>query len=329
MTGLPDLDTPSAQEHHDDVDEMAPGDNPSPEQPRRRYEPHPIAQCWPSMSGPDFARLCESLRELGLLQPIVLYEGMLLDGRHRQRGCEVTGVTPRYIEYTGHDPVGYAVGVNETRRFLGASQRSIVAGMLATLGRGGDGRNQHGRVAQDCATLTQTEAAQKLGVSRRAVQMARKVLNDAPELAEQVAAGKLSISAATRTLEGTKSEPKQPRSAQVAPAVESEQPTCSTPSVAVVTPSALTPGTAKWRELMPRFAIDGFKSICTNLEPMRPCVRDFDAHGVAVFNDHQRRFLDAAMDAYDAMVQAEKAASASAELSDADQLILAMGMSLG
>jgi hypothetical protein len=86
--------------------------------------------------------------------------------------------------------VALEVSLNLRRRHLSESQRAMVAANIATLPKGA---NQH---AQVCAP-TQTEAADMLNVSRRTVQAAAKVRDEAvPELVEAVQAGAVSVSAA-------------------------------------------------------------------------------------------------------------------------------------
>jgi len=44
-------------------------------------EHHPLAEIFPEMNGSEFEGLKASIRANGLRQPIVLYEGKVLDGR--------------------------------------------------------------------------------------------------------------------------------------------------------------------------------------------------------------------------------------------------------
>jgi N6-adenosine-specific RNA methylase IME4/ParB-like chromosome segregation protein Spo0J len=154
---------------------------------------HVIANCWPLVEGQEFTALCESIVRHGLLSPIVLYEGRILDGRNRYRACMQAGVQPSFEEYTGEDPVEFCRAKNEVRRHLDTSQRSMVAARLATLSHGGDRRTQ----AASLPVETQATAADKLKVSERSVRDAKKVISSAvPELAAAVDQGLIAVSTA-------------------------------------------------------------------------------------------------------------------------------------
>jgi hypothetical protein len=66
----------------------------------------------------ELNKLVEDLKQYGLLTPIVVYEDKILGGRNRDRGCFEAEVTPRYVEYTGSDPLGFIVSANLHRRHL-------------------------------------------------------------------------------------------------------------------------------------------------------------------------------------------------------------------
>ena len=50
----------------------------------------------------DFARLVDSIREDGLMDPITVWQGQVIDGRHRYAACAEAGVERRF-EYLGDD----------------------------------------------------------------------------------------------------------------------------------------------------------------------------------------------------------------------------------
>ena len=55
------------------------------------YQPHPHSEIFPLMEGDEFDGLVESIAKHGLLEPIVLYEGKILDGRNRYRAAREVG----------------------------------------------------------------------------------------------------------------------------------------------------------------------------------------------------------------------------------------------
>jgi hypothetical protein len=88
---------------------------------------HPAALLFPMMQGPELGLLIEDIEAHGLHEPIVLYQGQILDGRNRLRACELAGVAPRFEEWDGvGSPVAFVMSRNLHRRHLNESQRSIV-----------------------------------------------------------------------------------------------------------------------------------------------------------------------------------------------------------
>ena len=91
----------------------------------KHYPFHPAASIFPlNDRGPEFEALVEDIkRNKGLLHPIVLHEGKILDGCRRYRACNKAGVTPRFVAWDGKGlPVEYVFSVNALRRHSTASQ---------------------------------------------------------------------------------------------------------------------------------------------------------------------------------------------------------------
>lgn len=160
------------------------GANTSP--PPARF--HPFANIFPMVAEDQLQELAQDIKDRGLLDPIVLHQGKILDGRCRYLACEITEVELKFQDYVGDDPLSYVVSCNLRRRHLSESQRAMVAAKVADLKRGA---NQHSE------GLPIGRAAAMLNVSERSVARAKKVLHQgSPELVSAVEGGELPVSAA-------------------------------------------------------------------------------------------------------------------------------------
>ena len=81
-------------------------------------EYHPIAEDFPKLPSDELRALARDIKANGLHEPIWLFEGKILDGRHRYQACLTEGVEPRFIEYEGGDPVAFVESMNYHRRHL-------------------------------------------------------------------------------------------------------------------------------------------------------------------------------------------------------------------
>jgi hypothetical protein len=93
----------------------------------RRPPLHPACKLFPALGQDELRELADDIAANGLRNPIVMYQGKLLDGRNRWDACELAGVEPRFTEFQGDDPIGWVVSQNLIRRHLTASQRAVVA----------------------------------------------------------------------------------------------------------------------------------------------------------------------------------------------------------
>ncbi|MDB4261354.1 ParB N-terminal domain-containing protein [bacterium] len=166
-------------------------------------QPHPYADLFPMMDKKALQELVASIRDDGLEQPIVTFEGKILDGRNRALACANAQVEPSYVKYKGDDPLGFVVRHNLIRRHLTTSQRSMIAAELANI-RLGD--NQHSEEGVSIDT-----ASDMLNVGRASTARAKKVLDSGDdELIESVKSGETSVNAAVQQI----SEPAKPTKSQ-------------------------------------------------------------------------------------------------------------------
>lgn len=153
----------------------------APEPASRRVDPaalelHDYAQLFPHMSDAEFEILMNSIANGGLVEPITLFHGKVLDGRNRWQGCLELGVEPAFEEFDGTDAqaLRFVVAKNAERRHLTKGQRAMIAGRLANFHHGGSRR---GRRVQDALLqldeVPVREAAARLNVSARYVGYAR------------------------------------------------------------------------------------------------------------------------------------------------------------
>ena len=99
-----------------------------------RLEAHPAAKLFPLIQGEEFEALVADIRENGLQKPIVLLDGLVLDGRNRLRACEAAGVAPRFEEFdSSASPAKYVWSANATRRHMDAVARALVRERIVEL----------------------------------------------------------------------------------------------------------------------------------------------------------------------------------------------------
>ena len=74
----------------------------------------------PSADEDELESLIDDIRAHGLLDPIVLFEQRILDGRNRAAACESAGVAPRYVQFHGvrEEALMFVVSHNLKRRHL-------------------------------------------------------------------------------------------------------------------------------------------------------------------------------------------------------------------
>ena len=163
------------------------------------HELHPLCTLFPRVSGAEFDALVADIKANGLMQPIVLHDGMILDGGNRYRACLEAGVEPAFAEFAGENIVSFVLSVNLHRRHLSPGQQAaIVASAQDWAKAQSAGKPKSGNVAG--LDRVEDRAAQS-GASERTQRMADKVAKADPELAKQVAHGEISLPKAVEKID--------------------------------------------------------------------------------------------------------------------------------
>lgn len=163
------------------------------------FEYSELSTVFPSFHGEEeFTQLVESIKTEGLLEPIVVWQGKIVDGRHRHLACKEARVKPEYTylpENWSFDKVkDRVVALNVLRRHLTTGQRALVAAALANMTLGGDRKSNQSANSHSDTSLQ--KAANQMSVGRRTVATAKDVKRDTPDLAEKVNKGEMSLNAA-------------------------------------------------------------------------------------------------------------------------------------
>ncbi len=176
--------------------------------PPEQLEPHPICLLMPSADEDELQSLTDDIRTHGLLDPIVLFEKRILDGRNRAAACESAGREPRYVEFEGtrEEALMFVVSHNLKRRHL---TKQAVADTLVEA----EDFNLHYDLdepatrsdikmsAQKTKTASSRDLAKAAGgvVSREMINATRKVKEKAePELREAVKRGRIGVQDAAK-----------------------------------------------------------------------------------------------------------------------------------
>lgn len=178
---------------------------------------HPLAELIPPMTDEEYAGLRDDIAANGQAQAITLYEGQILDGRHRARACDELGIVPTTRAYSGDSPAAFVISLNVHRRSLTTSQRALIAldalpaledearkRMTSGAALGAERRWHGDAPVQDWTgasddrhgTRAAAQAADLVGVSANTVAQAKRVQEQAPDLHEKVKAGELTVNAA-------------------------------------------------------------------------------------------------------------------------------------
>lgn len=157
-------------------------------------ELHPLSSLFPRMTGTEFASLRDDIAANGLRSPIVLHDGMILDGGNRYRACIEAGVEPAFTAFDGDNIVSFVLSANLHRRHMTAGQQAAIVSSAQDWAKaqrhGGDRKSDQG---EGLHLETSKQRAAVSGATVRTQKDADKLAREHPEKAKEVAQGKTSL----------------------------------------------------------------------------------------------------------------------------------------
>lgn len=192
----------------------------------RKY--HPVSQIFPLLQGDEFDSLCADIQENGLIEPIWIHpDGSIIDGRNRHRACIETMTTPRFRTWDGNGSlVSFVVSMNLHRRHLSSSQKAMIAldvlplledeARTRQVTSTGGASPQLVEIMPQAVGTAREQAARIFDTNARYVQDAKRIRSEAPELAEQILSGEITIPEAKREIKKNQQQTQREIEAQTA-----------------------------------------------------------------------------------------------------------------
>lgn len=176
---------------------------------------HPLCAMSPDMSDDQYREFKADIETNGQREAVKLWNGSIIDGRHRDRACRELGREPitASIEIDEDALPAYVLSLNAMRSHLSVSQRAMYAANLTAHLKRGWNLNQHA----DVQIRTSTEgAADAVGVSRGMVWKAKRIQQSAaPEVVAAVRRGALTLHAADQITDNIPLEEQPAKVAEV------------------------------------------------------------------------------------------------------------------
>lgn len=170
---------------------------------------HPLSAAFPAMGTDDFAALVQDIQANGQREPVIVFEGMVLDGWHRYTACVQLGIKPQQFTFAeGKDPVAFVLSQNLHRRHLSASQRA--AAVVACTEWAPASRPK--KVEPSSTFSKNQDLAKAAGVTPRTISDAKTAHKAG--LSEAVKEGALTVKEAAQVARGNAAKTESPKSAK-------------------------------------------------------------------------------------------------------------------
>lgn len=78
---------------------------------QENIEFHQYANLFPMMGGRELEEFQWDIRQNGVREPVILFEGKILDGRNRYKAATALGKEVRFEQYQGDDALAFAISL--------------------------------------------------------------------------------------------------------------------------------------------------------------------------------------------------------------------------
>src|SRR5262249_20436343 len=101
------------------------------------YKIHRFAMHCPQLGDGAYEALVKDIKRNGVHEPILLFEGKILDGRHRYKACRELGIDAplKVFKGTSQEAAERSISANLSRRHLSKSQAAMFLVRAGVVGR--------------------------------------------------------------------------------------------------------------------------------------------------------------------------------------------------
>jgi len=168
---------------------------------------HPLSAAWPPMPDDEFQLLVDSIEDLGVLNPITIADGMVLDGWNRYRAAMQLGMPCPQADFDeSMDIKQFVDAQNGSRRNITKSQRAAV--VVAMHGYIRPNRPKNNQVPGTYLPTVAALAAEA-GVGDKTIKDA--IAADKAGLLDEVRTGKMTAKAAAKKARASKPKKDKPK----------------------------------------------------------------------------------------------------------------------
>lgn len=145
------------------------------------------------MSADEYQSLKDSINEIGVQNPITLFEGMVIDGWHRYSAANELGMECPTVELGDVDPRDFVLAQNKARRHV--TQAQLAMATTAVYAWKPVGNPAFSQSGTECPIAkSNAQLAEAAGVSEKTIKQAKAVQTKAaPEVVEAVKRGEIGL----------------------------------------------------------------------------------------------------------------------------------------